>query len=252
MGRTLLLAVLLVVTTMASSADAQEPQPQPQPRPPLSATLESCAASPLPVERLASFVASMPAYARAARMRIRFDLERRRPGERYWRRVRANGFGVWERSAANVAGFVFRKRINGLPVPASYRALVRFRWIADDGFAVRRAHARTAACEQPDLRPNLVPGALTAILAVQPGLAIYTFVVTNTGRSTASPFSVSVGSASAEVAPLSPGEQRTIPVLTLACAARTRIVVRVDADRRVEESDERANAARRPCPLLLG
>jgi hypothetical protein len=249
MGRTLLLAVLLVVTAMASSAHAQEPRPQP---PPLSATLESCAPSPLPVERLASFVASMPAFARATRMRIRFDLERRRPGERYWRRVRADGFGVWERSAANVAGFVFRKRVNGLPVPASYRALVRFRWIADDGSAVRRAHARTAACEQPDLRPNLVPGALTAILAVQPGLAIYTLVVANTGRSTASAFSVRVGSASAEVAPLSPGEQRTIAVLTLACAKRTRIVVRVDADRRVEESDERANAARRPCPLLLG
>jgi hypothetical protein len=251
MGRTLLLAVLLALTATASSADAQEPQPQP-PRPLLSATLESCAASPLPVDRLASFVASMPAYARATRMRIRYDLERRRPGERYWRRVRAAGFGVWERSAANVAGFVFRRRVNGLPVPASYRALVRFRWIADDGSAVRRAHARTAACEQPDLRPNLVPGALTAILAVQPGLAIYTLVVANTGRSTASPFSVSVGSAKAEVAPLSPGEQRTVPVLTLACAARSRIVVRVDADRRVEESDERANAARRPCPLLLG
>jgi hypothetical protein len=250
MGRTLLVAVLLVLTPMASPADAQEPQPQP--RPPLRATLESCAASSLPVERLASFVASMPAYARATRMRVRFDLERRRPGERYWRRVRATGFGVWERSAANVAGFVFRKRINGLPVPASYRALVRFRWIADDGSAVRRAHARTAACEQPDLRPNLVPGALTAILAVQPGLAVYALVVTNTGRSTASPFSVSVGSASAEVAPLGPGEQRTIPVLALACAPRTRIVVRVDADRRVEESDERANEARRPCPLLLG
>ncbi len=247
MGRTLLLAVLLALMTMASSAHAQEPQP-----PRLSATLESCAPSPLPVERLASFVASMPAYGRATRMRVRFDLERRRPGERYWRRVRANGFGVWERSAANVAGFVFRKRVNGLPVPASYRALVRFRWIADDGSAVRRAHARTAACEQPDLRPNLVPGALTAILAVQPGLAIYTLVVANTGRSTASPFSVAVGSAGAEVAALGPGEQRTIPVLTLACAARARIVVRVDADRRVEESDERANAARRPCPLLLG
>jgi hypothetical protein len=249
MGRTLLLAVLFVLTAMASCAHAQEPPPQ---TPALSATLESCAASPLPVERLASFVASMPASASATRMRIRFDLERRRPGERYWRRVRAAGFGIWERSDANVAGFVFRKRVNGLPVPASYRALVRFRWISDDGSAVRRAHARTAACEQPDLRPNLVPGRLTTILAVPPGLAIYTLVVANTGRSTASAFSVSVGSATAEVASLGPGEQRTVPVLALTCAARSRIVVRVDADRRVEESDERANAARRPCPLLLG
>jgi len=250
MRRTLPLVVLIAVATSAPVADARASAPAPPP--PLAATLETCTTSPLPVDRLASFVASMPAIARADRMRVRMDLERRTPGERLYRRIKAPGFGVWERSDPGVAGFVFRKRVTGLPAPASYRALVRYRWIAKDGSTVRRARARTPACEQPDLRPNLVPGVLTATLDVQPGLAIYTLNVRNTGRSTASAFSVRVGSATAEVAQLEPGAQRSLALVALACTPRGRVLVRVDADGRVEESDERGNTTRRRCPLVLG
>lgn len=250
MRRTLPLVALIVLAGTAPVAGAHASAPTPPPV--LGATLETCTTSPLPVDRLASFVASMPAVARADRMRIRMELERRVPGERLYRRIKAPGFGVWERSDPGVAGFVFRKRVTGLPAPASYRALVHFRWIAKDGTTVRRARARTAACEQPDLRPNLVPGALTAILDVQPGIAIYTLSVRNAGRSTASAFSVRVGSATAEVAQLEPGAQRSLVLIALACTPRDRVLVRVDADGRVEESDERGNTTRRRCPLVLG
>ena len=251
MARTLLLVTVLALATSASSALAASTTGQTRP-PRLKATLASCLTSPLPVERVATFVGSMPARAGATRMRIRFDLERRRPGDKRWRRIRARGFGTWERSAANVAGFIFRKRVNGLWVPASYRARVRFQWLAKNGSIVRRAHARTAACAQPDMRPNLVPGPLTAILDAQPGIAIYALVVRNTGRSTASPFAVRVGTGSAEIESLGPGEARTVAVLALACRPGETIVARVDADRRVEESAERGNASRRRCPLMFG
>ena len=167
MGRSLLLAVLLALTATASSAHAQEPQPR---TPPLSATLESCARVRCPSS------GSRPSSARCPRAARDAHAHPLRPRAQAARRallapLRAAGFGVWERSAPNVAGFVFTKRVTGLPVPASYRALVRFRWIADDGTAVRRAHARTRGCRQPDLRPNLVPGALTGVLdaAARPG-----------------------------------------------------------------------------------
>jgi hypothetical protein len=248
MRRTLPVVLIVVLAACACPAYAAAATVAP----PLKASLESCLTSPLPVERVATFVGSMPALARAERMQIRFDLERRRPGERRWRPIQAPGFGTWERSEPNVAGFVFRKRVNGLWVPASYRSRVRFRWIGADGRIVRRARARTAACVQPDLRPNLVPGPLTAVVDAQPGLAIYTLVVRNTGRSAASAFAVRVGSGSAEVGPLAAGEQRAVAVLALACGAGEPIVVRVDADRRVEESLERGNATRRRCPLPLG
>ncbi|CAA9526899.1 MAG: hypothetical protein AVDCRST_MAG67-3747 [uncultured Solirubrobacteraceae bacterium] len=251
MRRTQLLVTLIALAASAPSSYAQTATPQAQTKPPsLRAALDSCVTSPLPIKRVATFVGSMPAHPDAERMRIRFDLERRRPGER-WQRIRAPGFGTWERSAANVAGFIFRKRVNGLWVPASYRARVRFAWIARDGSIVRRAHARTPACAQPDLRPNLVPATLTAILDAQPGIAIYTLVVRNTGRSAASAFSVRVGSGSAELGSLDPGESHTVAVLAPACHPGETIVAGVDADRRVEESVEHGNVTRRRCPLAV-
>ena len=137
-------------------------------------------------------------------------------------------------------------------MPANYRALVRFAWVAADGRTVKRAKARTATCRQPDLRPNLVPGTLTAIPDRQPGLAVYTLVVRNTGRSQAGPFSARVGTAAVEVAALGAGEERALTVVASACDPLAPIVVRVDADRRIDESEERGNGARRECPLALG
>lgn len=249
MRRTLILAAAVLGWAFAGPAHAAAPATPPK----LGATLESCTHSPLPVERIAAFVGSMPARANAPRMQMRFELERRREGERRWRRLKAKGFGVWERSKRNVAGFVFTKRVTGLPVPASYRVLVRFRWLAANGATIKRAHARTRACRQPDLRPNLVPGALTGGPDPQQGgLAVYSLVVRNAGRSPAGPFSVRVGGASAEVAGLGAGEERAVSVSGLACVPLLPVVVRVDADRRVEESEERGNGARRACPLTLG
>ena len=239
----------MLAAALAGPAHAAAPAKAPK----LGATLETCATSPLPVQRIAAFVGSMPARAGAPRMQMRFELERRREGERRWRRLKAAGFGVWERAKPNVAGLVFKKRVTGLPVPATYRALLRFRWLAADGATVKRAHARTRACRQPDLRPNLVPGALTgAVDAQQSGLAVYSLVVRNTGRSAAGPFSVRVGGASAEVDGLGAGEERAVSVRGLSCVPLLAVVVRVDADRRVEESAERGNGARRQCPLTLG
>jgi hypothetical protein len=244
MRRVLILTALLLTAAPGAAPAATPPK--------LGATLESCTTSPLPVDRIASFVGSMPARAGAPRMRMRFDLERRRPGERHWHRIKAPGFGVWERARPQVAGFVFNKRVTSLPVPATYRALVRFAWLTTGGETLKRAYARTPSCRQPDLRPDLVPGALTAVLDRQPGLADYTLVVRNVGRSQAGPFSVRVGTASVEVAPLEAGAERAVPVVGLACVPLAPIVVRVDADRRVDESEEQGNGARRQCPLPLG
>lgn len=221
----------------------------PTPLPPLSATLETCQTSALPAQRVASFVGSMPAITGAVRMQMRFDLKRRHPDERLWRDVRgAQGFGVWETAMPDRAGFVFHKRVDSLQVPAAYRAIVRFRWYAADGTLVRQARLRTPACNQPDLRPDLVPGALTAVADLQPLLADYTLVVRNDGRSDAGPFSVRVGSGVSEVGGLAAGAQVSVAVLAVACMPGSSVRVVVDADQRVDESDER-NALRRACPL---
>jgi len=243
--------LLVALTAATGSAAAEETSPT-QP-PPLMAAVEACSRSALPAGRLVSFVGSMPAIAGAERMQMRFDLERLRPGERRWWRIRgARGFGAWECSDPGRAGFVFHKRVDGLQAAASYRATVRFRWEDADGRLVRSAQRRTAVCAQPDMRPNLVPGPINAVFDARPGLAVYTLVVRNTGRSPAGAFSVRVGSGTAELKGLRPQEQRTVVVVAPMCLAGTTTLAEVDADRRVDESDERGNAAPRRCPLWGG
>ncbi|HTN22707.1 MAG TPA: CARDB domain-containing protein [Solirubrobacteraceae bacterium] len=240
--------MLVALSVATGSALAQDGAPVEPPA--LAATLEQCATSVLPAQRVAEFVGSMPASAPATRMRMRFDLERLRPRDARWQRLRGvPGFGDWEASAPSRAGFVFHKRLDGLPVPASYRAVVRFRWEDARGRVVRRARLRTPVCAQPDLRPNLVPGPLTGIFDTRPGLAIYTLVVRNTGRSAAGPFSVRVGGATTEVDGLGPGQSRTVLVVNALCLAGTSTLAEVDADDSVDESSERNNDARRRCPL---
>ena len=225
-------------------AVAQTPDP-----PPLSAELEACATSALPAQRVAAFVGSMPAMRGSMRMQMRFDLQRRRPDEKLWHKVPAvQGFGVWETALPDRAGFVYHKRVDGLQVPASYRAIVRFRWYRADGTLARHARKRTAACTQPDLRPDLVAGAVRAVLDARPAFALYTVVVRNEGRSRAGAFAVRVAGALTEVAGLGAGEQVEIAVLAPACASGSLVRAVVDADRRIDEADER-NALKRGCPL---
>ena len=239
-----MLVALLTATGQAMARD--EP-------PALGATVETCSASALPAQRVASFVGSMPAIAGATVMEMRFDLERRMRGEPRWRRMRGvPAFGAWERSDPGRAGFVFHKRVDSLVVPASYRTVVSFRWKDAGGRSVRAARRRTAACEQPDMRPNLVPGTLTGVFDLRPGLAIYKLVVRNAGRSAAGPFGVRVGTGTAEVEGLAPQQERTVLVLAPICLAGTTTPAVVDADGRVDESAERGNAAGRRCPLWGG
>jgi hypothetical protein len=194
---------------------AQTPAPPPPPeRPPLSATLETCETSALPVGRIASFVGSMPAVAGATRMQMRFDLQRRRFGERRWHVVRGvQGFGVWETSEPARAGFVFHKRVDGLHVPATYRARVRFRWADDDGEIVREARRHTKSCAQPDLRPDLVVTSLRAVLDARPAFALYTVTVRNDGRAAAGPFAVRAAGGVREVAGLAAGRHVAVGVI---------------------------------------
>jgi hypothetical protein len=236
--------VVVVLLTGARAAMAQTPA-----APPLSAALETCVTSALPAQRVATFAGSMPAMAGAERMQMRFDLQRRQADEKLWHRLLGvPGFGIWESALPGRAGFVFHKRVDGLQVPASYRAVVHFRWTRDDGTIVRQARRRTAACNQPDLRPDLTATTLRAVLDVRPALAVYTLVVRNDGGSAAGPFAVRVAGVASEVAGLGSGEQVELTVVAPACARGAPVRAVVDADRRVDESDEH-NALRRTCPL---
>jgi hypothetical protein len=248
MDRAKLIGSLVIAGLLAGTGVAVADTPVMQ-APSLSATLETCQTSALPAQRVASFVGSMPAMSGAERMQMRFDLQRRQADEKLWHRLLGvQGFGVWESALPGRAGFVFHKRVDGLQVPASYRAIVHFRWTGANGTIVRRARKRTAVCNQPDLRPDLTGTGLRAVLDARPALAVYTLVVRNDGQSAAGPFAVTVAGAVREVAGLAAGQQLELSVVAPACVPGAPVRAVVDADRRVDEADEH-NALRRACPL---
>jgi hypothetical protein len=241
-------ALPLIVLALLPAGPAAAAAPQ---RPPLEAVLETCLNGLAPAQRVAAFRASMPARAGAKRMAMRFELQRRVPGTRGWRPLQgAPGFGVWERSLPRRAGFVFHKRVDRLSVPAAYRAVVRFRWLAADGTVVARTRRRTRPCRQPDLRPDLVPGVLSAADAATPGRALYSLEVRNAGRSAAGSFLVRVGSAAVQVPGLAAGQRRDVQLTGPACRQGASVLAEVDAGGRVDESLEQNNAARWLCPIV--
>jgi hypothetical protein len=81
-----------------------------------------------------------------------------------------------------------------------------------------------------------------------PGLAVYTLVVRNRGRSPTGPFAVRVAGGVSELAGLEAGAQVVVTVTAAICLAGSIVEGLLDADQRVVEADEH-NELRRRCPL---
>jgi hypothetical protein len=175
-----------------------------------SVSLTLCA----PGERAAEFEARMSRVPGAARMTMRFLLEKRRSGSLRYRRVSAPGFSRWTSSRA--ARYVFTRRIEALEGPARYRAQVRFRWVDGDGQVIARDRAWSRSCRQRDHRPNLK---LTALQVLGKR---YVATVTNTGRSASGEFALELRvdgvPKSVPVGSLDPGQTRDVELQAPSCA----------------------------------
>jgi hypothetical protein len=114
-----------------------------------AATVEQCVTTGEQADRSATFSAEMTALAGTARMAMRIEVQERMPGEELFRTVAAPGLGVWRGSASGVKIYQYVKQVTNLASPANYRALVRFRWLNDKGYVIRRAERHTPTCVQP-------------------------------------------------------------------------------------------------------
>ena len=244
----LILAVLAVGALAAGIAYAQ--------RPPLFAKVTSCTTGFDPTDRAAVFTGSMPAIAGARRMWMRFDLYQRKAGTgaQGWRHVSLPKFGVWQKSHRGVPGFIYDKRVQGLTAPASYRAVVRFRWYSASGRLVRSRRRTTGVCKQPDPRPNLTVDRIGVGKADASGQAKYTVVVRNSGLGPdASPFGVvltidGVDQPGQTAGPLGAHEKTELTFTAPRCAPSGSVRVTLDPGGAVSEASEADNVATRPCP----
>jgi hypothetical protein len=148
---------LLCATPGGASASAQGGQSGADGGPQDSATLEQCVTSVAQVERSATFAGEMTALAGTVRMAMRIEVQERVPGEALYHTVSAPGLGVWRESDVKVKIYKYLKQVTNLSSPASYRALVRFRWLGARGHVIRRAERATSRCVQPAPPPPAAP-----------------------------------------------------------------------------------------------
>ena len=231
----------LTATSSATASDDDAPS--------LRATLEECETGLGEEDRVAEFRGAMPARS-GHRLLMRFDLERRDADGEDFERTKAPTFGRWERSKAGVAGFVYRKRVEGLEAPGQYRAVVRFRWKSRAGRTLRTSKRTTKICRIRDERPNLtVTDVRLVATAFGPVLAVDVENDGRTGTRRESEVALRAGGveiAAARVPELEADESGTVLVAAVGCTAADAEIV-VDPDDVVDEADEDDNRRVRPC-----
>jgi CARDB protein len=200
----------------------------------------------------AVFEARMRLLPRTSRMQMRFTLQGRTPGRDRYAAITAPGFGSWVSADPGTSRYVYTKRVENLLAPASYRVKLRFRWLNAAGKVVQRAKAFSAACRQPDPRPDLTVRSIGVQSVADPARRRYVAFVRNTGRGVAGPSSLELIVAgtllgSVLVAELEPGEGALVSIEAPACEEGDPVLAEADADEAVDESDEADNRFSRSC-----
>ena len=241
MRRALLIALLVLAFPAAARAE--------------SVKVAACVPALDPLARSATFEARTRAYGHD-RMQVRFTLQVRESALTGWRRVEAPGFDAWLTSDAGVRRYSYARTVENLAAPASYRVVVRFRWLDEDGEpsgdepsrtrVADRSRRTSAACRQPDLRPNLVPRRVEVAPADTEDQRRYVVYVRNPGPSDAGPFAVGLRVGDLELDPqlsfgLATGLEQAVTFLGPPCIAGTPLTVTTDAAEAVDERDEADN-----------
>jgi CARDB len=148
---------------------------------PESVTVADCHASPLQVQRYATFAAEMTATRKTQQMWVRFTLLERLPTDAALHRAVAPGLNVWQKSTPGIDLFRYSQEVANLPAPGDFRALVNFRWYNAHHAVIRRSQRLTPICRMPDERPHLRVGAITPTPGSQPQTTQYAVTIRNDG-----------------------------------------------------------------------
>jgi hypothetical protein len=221
---------------------------------PASVKLADCVQTAVAGGRSATFEARARATAGSERMQVRFTLQARADAEGGgWRRVAHPALDEWLGSAPGVRKYSFTRTVRNLSAPAAYRAVVRFRWLDEEGDVLKSARAVSPVCRQPDLRPDLVATAVDVQAAADAGTSRYAVTVRNDGRTAAGAFSVGVRAGDLDLDELSlpglaAGESRTVSITGPACVPGDPLNVTVDSGDEVDERGEDNNLLAATCP----
>jgi hypothetical protein len=215
--------------------------------------LTGCQSALDPLDRVASFEGRMKVKHHARRMQMRFTLQTRSADQPRWHKLPAAGFGKWLTSNPGIGRYVYTKRVIELEAPASYRTIVKFRWLDAAGARVASAKSTSAVCHQSDLRPNLKPLGVQAKPGADSSHARYLVPVVNRGRSPAGAFDVVVSVDGTTLTPaqapeLEAGERALVELQGPPCQAGQMLTVDVDPTGAVDERHEGDHQLSVACP----
>ena len=241
---TLLSSLVLLAAPAAAGAAAL----------PARASLADCRTSPDQAARYVVFQGDMRRLRPGDRMEVRFDLLIKLPERGTWEKVESEGLGVWNRADGGVGRYRYTKRVENLRAPASYRALVSFRWIDPAFGAIRRQTTRrTPVCRQPDAQADLE--VLGVTIGDRPSADRWTYLVDVANRGGVAAVESDlrlIVDGQAEVAqkfaPLAAGEVRRVAVAGRPCPSGRSHAVEIDSSGRVPEAVEGNNVVTLPCP----
>jgi hypothetical protein len=155
----LLALPLLVSTSGAGAVSLSAGAVAPAVSPAVSATLEQCVTAADQSGRSTTFSGQMETIPGAHRMAVQIVVQERAATEVAFRTLGAAGLDAWQRSEAGLKIYKDVRQVTDLPAPASFRAIVHFRWLDEKGEVIKRATRRTPECRQP-APPSPPPTAL--------------------------------------------------------------------------------------------
>jgi hypothetical protein len=210
---------------------------------PANAVLLECERGDAPAAEFEARMATLPG---ATAMQMRFTLQASTPAKPAYRRVAAPGFGTWTTSEPSTTRYVYTRRVEDLVGPASYRVVVRFRWLDAAGEQVARTRRVSRVCRQPDNRPNLTITGLSVEQGADVATRRYVAFVRNTGRRTSDPFQLAIGDlVPVTVGPLPPGRDRAVELSGPAC--EDEITAVADPEDAIDERSEGDNERTAGC-----
>jgi hypothetical protein len=215
--------------------------------------LTSCTTGLEPAQRTVTYEGRMRRVAGTRRMQMRFALQVLQGASKRWTGVKGPGLNTWVRSDPAVARYSFSKHIENLGAPASYRVVVRFRWLDARNRRIDDAQLTSKVCREPDLRPDLTAKRIEVQRVGDPARRRYVVLVRNDGKTAAGGFAVGLQLPSAVLAPqpvvdLGPGASTLVAFEGPRCQAGATLTATVDPGGLVDEADERDNALAVPCP----
>jgi len=206
-----------------------------------SATVTACTTGDTAAERSATFSATVDAVPGTSTMSVAFDLYEQTTTTSPYVAVSAAGFGLWQSSNRAIASFTANENVVDLPAPASFRALVRYRWLSRSGHVIRRAERVTKACVETAPEPDLFIVQIThAAGSPARTTELYNVAIRNRGPGSADPFEVafSVGAtplADQQVAGLAPRSGTTVQFSGPRCTAGSTITAQIDPANAISE-----------------